>query len=161
MLFNSYAFWGFLVVLILLYRWSNHRVQNTVLLLASYFFYGCWDWRFIPLIALITGINFITGIGIDNHRGNRRRQKFYLSISIITSLGILGFFKYWGFFIESTATLLTTFGLQPHLPVAGGRGAPRRLGDADDRALRLLGDPVRLRAGRHHGCRVAEACRRA
>jgi len=91
-------------------------VQNTVLLVASYFFYGCWDWRFIPLIAITTLINYVTGIGIDNNRDDQKKQKLYLTLSIISSLGILGFFKYWGFFIDSTATLLTALGIQPNLP---------------------------------------------
>ena len=124
MLFNSYAFWGFFLLIILLYRWANHRVQNTVLLVGSYVFYGCWDWRFLPLIAVTTLINFYTGIGIEKYSQSsnseaeiRKKQRILLTVSIVASLGMLGFFKYWGFFIDSTSALLTALGMSTSLPV--------------------------------------------
>lgn len=116
MLFNSYAFWLFLAIVLVIYRCCNHRAQNTVLLIASYFFYGCWDWRFLPLIATTTLINYFTGIQISDNEGNKPKQKRYLIASVISSMGLLAFFKYWGFFIESTANLITALGMTPHLP---------------------------------------------
>ncbi len=116
MLFNSYVFWLFFGVIILLYRCCGHRAQNGLLLVASYFFYACWDWRFIPLIALTTGINYLTGLGIEVQEENLKRKKIYLTVSIVSSLTILGFFKYWGFFIESTVEALTALGFQAHVP---------------------------------------------
>ena len=124
MLFNSYAFWGFFLLIILLYRWVNHRVQNTILLIGSYLFYACWDWRFLPLIMTTTVINFYTGLGIEKYAQSgdseveiKKKQKILLTISVIASLGMLGFFKYYGFFIESTSSLLTAMGVSANLPV--------------------------------------------
>lgn len=84
--------------------------------MASYFFYACWDWRFIPLIALTTIINYLTGLGITHQKSNPKRCRMYLTASIVSSLAILGFFKYWGFFVESTVTILTSLGFQAHIP---------------------------------------------
>jgi len=123
-LFNSYAFWGFFLLIILLYRWANHRTQNTILLVGSYAFYACWDWRFLPLIAITTLINYYTGIGIEKYaqsgeeqRVVKKRQKLLLAVSIVASLGMLGFFKYWGFFIDSTTAFLSAVGLSVSVPV--------------------------------------------
>ena len=111
MLFNSYAFWLFLTLVWILYRWLPHRGQNILLLVASYYFYSCWDWRFLPLILTTTLVNYFTAIGISKS-DNKTKHRWLIAFSITVSLAILAFFKYWGFFIESTIDFLAWFGLQ-------------------------------------------------
>ena len=117
MLFNSYAFWVFLLTVILFCRWSSHRVQNTILLIASYIFYGVWDWRFLPLIASMTLVNFLLGIKIAEAGEDKKRAKKFLTLSVIFSLGVLGFFKYWEFFTDSTIAFVELLGFQPSIPL--------------------------------------------
>ena len=112
MLFNSYQFWAFFALVILIYRLLGHRSQNLFLLLASYFFYACWDWRFLGLILLTTAINFVAALKISQF--DPASQKKWLSLSLISTLGILALFKYANFFIESTTQLLTTLGFEAH-----------------------------------------------
>lgn len=116
MLFNSYIFWIFFLFVIILYRLLPHIPQNRMLLVASYFFYAYWDWRFLALIALSTVINYFTVISISK-TGSQRRRKNLLIISICANLIILGYFKYYNFFV---AELIKVFGfLDPslHLPI--------------------------------------------
>lgn len=108
MLFNSYAFWLFFILIWVLYRMTGHRAQNWILLAASYFFYGCWDVRFLPLILTLTVMNFYLGKAISQ---NPAKSKFYISLSCVVSLGILGFFKYFGFFVESATDFLEVLGM--------------------------------------------------
>jgi D-alanyl-lipoteichoic acid acyltransferase DltB (MBOAT superfamily) len=86
-----------------------------MLLAASYFFYGWWDWRFLSLIALSTICDYYCGLKISNLQEKKLRQK-YLYLSIILNLSLLGFFKYWNFFTDSFAELLLKIGLQAHMP---------------------------------------------
>jgi D-alanyl-lipoteichoic acid acyltransferase DltB (MBOAT superfamily) len=114
-LFNSFEFVAFLVIVLLLYQVLGHRNQNRMLLAASYVFYGWWDWRFLSLIAISTVVDYFCALAIarqPNSRGKRR----YLQISLFSNLGILGFFKYFDFFITSAAELLETLGLHASLP---------------------------------------------
>lgn len=117
-LFNSYTFWIFFLLVFALYSLSrrNFRLQNAVLLVASYAFYGAWDWRFLSLLLLSTVIDFSLARAIEATE-NARRRKTLLLASMCTSLGILGFFKYFGFFTESFAELMNAFGVQSSLPV--------------------------------------------
>lgn len=112
MLFNSYVFWIFLALVWAMYRILPHRGQNLLLLGASYFFYGCWDWRFLPLILTTTLVNYYTAIGIESSDSPKRHQ-FLMAASATVSLGLLAYFKYMGFFAESAADLLTTLGFHP------------------------------------------------
>ena len=111
MLFNSYAFWIFFILLWGTYRFLPHRGQNVMLLVASYFFYSCWDWRFLPLILTTTLVNYFIALGIENSEG-KGKHKWLIVLSITVSLGMLAFFKYWGFFTESAAEMLTWIGLR-------------------------------------------------
>lgn len=114
MLFNSYAFWLFFGVVWFLYRFLPHRGQNALLLVASYYFYSCWDWRFLPLILTTTLVNYFTALGIQ--KSDKEKTKRYLmAASAVASLSLLGFFKYWGFFVESTAEFLSMIGLGSNL----------------------------------------------
>ena len=114
MLFNSYAFWLFLALVWGVYRLLPHRGQNILLLLASYYFYSCWDWRFLPLIFTTTLVNYFTALGIE--RSNDKKKHYWLMLTSATvSLGILGLFKYWGFFVESTTDMLTWLGFHANI----------------------------------------------
>jgi alginate O-acetyltransferase complex protein AlgI len=113
-LFNSYAFWIFFALVWALYRCLPHRGQNVVLLIASYFFYGCWDWRFLPLILTTTAVSYFSAIQIADS-GNKRTQHIWMVLAAVVSLGLLAFFKYWGFFTDSAVALLTTLGFHADL----------------------------------------------
>ena len=118
MLFNSYTFWlffGFVFVLCGLSR-RNFRLQNTVLLVASYTFYGFWDWRFLSLLLVSTIIDFNVAQWLERAETPRRR-KLLLALSLCANLGVLGVFKYLGFFTESMVELLNAFGIDSSLPV--------------------------------------------
>jgi D-alanyl-lipoteichoic acid acyltransferase DltB (MBOAT superfamily) len=83
------------------------------LLAASYFFYACWDWRFVFLLAFSTVLDFYSGIKIYEHKKQSQR-KLWLIISVGINLGFLGVFKYYNFFADSFAELLSNFGLKVH-----------------------------------------------
>lgn len=87
-------------------------------LLASYVFYGWWDWRFLSLIVISTVMDFYLGSLIGATEDPRRRKQ-YIILSMIMNLGFLGFFKYFNFFIDSFATMLHGFGLQPSISTQG------------------------------------------
>jgi len=110
LLFNSVQFWHFFVVVYLLYLVLNHRWQNRALLVASYFFYGCWDWRFLSLIWISTCVDYFAGLRICAAQ-SPSRKKVFLTLSVVTNLGLLGFFKYFDFFAENLEALLHTVGL--------------------------------------------------
>ncbi|SHG57842.1 D-alanyl-lipoteichoic acid acyltransferase DltB, MBOAT superfamily [Chryseolinea serpens] len=114
MLFNSLQFAVFLPVVFLLYWFVANRnllVQNLLLLVASYFFYACWDYRFLFLLVFSTFLDYFTGIKIHEAE-NKSRKKFWLWLSISVNLGFLGFFKYYNFFVASFAEALAHAGVQ-------------------------------------------------
>lgn len=115
MLFNSFEFFVFLPVVLGLYFVLAHRMQNAWLLVASYVFYGSWDWRFLGLILISTAVDYVVGIQLGR-TGKPGRRKLLLVVSVVTNLGILGTFKYYGFFVESFGELLQAFGLRANLP---------------------------------------------
>ena len=108
--FNSLTFFVFLVVVYAGYLLASHRWQNRLLLCASYIFYCVWDWRFLGLILLSTAVDFVAGHAI-HHSVHQNRRRWFLGISIFTNLLILGFFKYFNFFISSSADLLQWLGI--------------------------------------------------
>jgi alginate O-acetyltransferase complex protein AlgI len=89
------------------------RAQNFLLLAASYFFYGWWDWRFVGLIILSSLIDYLVGLSLDNVSDERRRR-WILGASLAANLGILGFFKYYNFFITSAIEALASMGVQAY-----------------------------------------------
>src|SRR6187402_830813 len=114
MLFNSIAFGLFLPVVFFIYWYvvkNSLRLQNLFLLLASYFFYGFWDYRFLFLLIFSTLLDYYSAIKV-HQENNQVRRKVWLMISICINLGFLGFFKYYNFFAESVAATLSSFGLQ-------------------------------------------------
>ncbi len=115
MLFNSFSFALFLPIVFILYWFiinKTHKVQNVLLLAASYFFYGCWDWRFLFLLIFSTFLDFFTGLKIY-HSTSPLNRKIWLIISVTVNLGFLVFFKYFNFFASSFAELLQSCGFKP------------------------------------------------
>lgn len=112
MLFNSLDFAVFLPIVFFLYWFvfnKKIKVQNTFILIASYFFYGWWDWRFLFLILFSTITDFLVGKYL--YRTSKKSQrKLLLWISIIVNLGLLGFFKYYNFFVENFIAAFSLFG---------------------------------------------------
>lgn len=116
MLFNSFTFAVFFPLVLLLYWILPFRLQNLMLLAASYVFYGYWDWRFLSLIALSTIVDYFTGLKIEEEnvkgpQADLKRKKWWLMLSMVTNLGLLGFFKYYNFFTESMADLMSSIGV--------------------------------------------------
>ena len=114
MLFNSIDFAIFLPSVFFLYWFianRNLKAQNLLILAASYFFYGWWDWRFLSLIAISTLVDFSVGLGLSYHQSPRAR-KALLWTSIAVNLGLLGFFKYYNFFLENFIAGYSFFGRQ-------------------------------------------------
>lgn len=111
MLFNSVEFIIFFPIVFLFY-WLLKKAlyQNVLLTIASYVFYGWWDWRFLCLIAFSSSLDYFLALKI-NHSDNQRTRKLLLAISIVANIGILGFFKYFNFFIDSFSQLLSSFNL--------------------------------------------------
>lgn len=116
MIFNSVDFILFFPVVYLLYLRIDHKKQNILLLIASYFFYGYWDYRFLSLLALSTVIDYYASLGIEANSENPKKRKYYLYLSIFSNLGILGFFKYFNFFVKSAVSAFGAFGIQMHEP---------------------------------------------
>ncbi len=99
MLFNSYEFIIFLIIVFLLYWFvfdKEVKHQNILILVASYFFYGWWSWKFLLLLALSTLLDYCYGFGVGSE--NKKKSKLFLWLSIINNLGILATFKYYDFF---------------------------------------------------------------
>lgn len=118
MLFNSWLFVGFFVAVYLIYLRVGHPAQNWLLLGASYFFYACWDWRFLSLILISTGIDFLCARRMEVAATARTRRRLLL-LSVTANLGLLGAFKYYDFFVSNLHALLTTVGLPCPLPTLG------------------------------------------
>ena len=114
MLFNSIDFAIFLPLVFLLYWFvvqKNLKLQNALIVVASYVFYGWWDWRFLSLILFSTIIDYIVGQRLRDEEKETKR-KALLWTSIIVNLGFLGFFKYYNFFLENFVSAFSLFGMQ-------------------------------------------------
>lgn len=112
MLFNSIDFAIFLPIVFVLYWFvtsKNLRLQNLLIVVASYTFYGWWDWRFLSLIIFSTIVDYSVGLGLKKN-SNQRKRKLLLASSIIVNLGFLGFFKYYNFFLDNFVTAFSFFG---------------------------------------------------
>jgi alginate O-acetyltransferase complex protein AlgI len=113
MLFNSLDFLLFFPVVFLLYWFVFNRKmqhQNSLLLIASYYFYSCWDWRFLFLLVFSTVLDYYSGHKIYDAK-NKTQKKIWLIISVGINLGFLGVFKYYNFFIDSFVDFLSVFGV--------------------------------------------------
>ena len=113
MLFNSFTFMIFLPVVFLLYWFVFKKLkwQNLLILLASYVFYGWWDWRFLILILITSASSFTSGLLIQRYENNKRAQKAVSAANICLNLGILAFFKYFNFFVDSFASMLSVLNI--------------------------------------------------
>ncbi len=111
MLFNSVTFLIFFAVFYAAYLLTQKqlKLQNVLLLVGSYIFYGWWDWRFLGLIAISTVVDFMVG-RLMAAREDESTRKRLLLVSVATNLGILGLFKYFNFFAESAVDLLNLVG---------------------------------------------------
>jgi D-alanyl-lipoteichoic acid acyltransferase DltB (MBOAT superfamily) len=113
MLFNSIDFLIFLPTVFLLYWFvfqENLKLQNVFILTISYLFYCWWDWRFLFLIIFCSGINYLAGIILASSE-NQKNRKLILAISCIVSLGLLGVFKYFNFFIDNFINAFALVGI--------------------------------------------------
>ena len=113
MSFNSFEFLILVITFFFLY-WKvfqkSLRLQNVLVLVASYYFYGSWDWRFLSLLLLSTVLDFFLALKIQNAK-NKEVKRFLITLSILVNLGILFVFKYFNFFIENAANLSELVGL--------------------------------------------------
>lgn len=109
MLFNSFIFLVFLLVVLPLFYYSNKKHRNLLILISSYVFYGYWDWRFCFLLAISTVVDFIIGQKLHAAEDEKTRKRFLL-FSMCVNLGILAVFKYFNFFIDSFDAIAGVFG---------------------------------------------------
>lgn len=112
MLFNSFEFLVFLPIVFILYWFVCNRsikLQNVLILVASYFFYGWWSPKFLALLVLSTFLDYLYGFGVAST--NKTRAKFFLWLSVVNNLGILAVFKYYNFFVEQVYQALTLAGI--------------------------------------------------
>lgn len=112
MLFHTLDFAVFLPIVFFLYWFVFHRNlnhQNILIILASYVFYGWWDWRFLGLLFLSSSVDFYLGLRIGQASSAARRKQL-LALSLILNLGLLGYFKYFNFFIDSFADAFSLIG---------------------------------------------------
>lgn len=112
MLFNSFEFTIFLPLVFFTYWFivnKNLRLQNLLLLIASYIFYGWWDYRFLSLLFFSSIVDYIIGISLEKQQ-NQTKRKILLGVSLAVNLGLLGFFKYYNFFVDSFVDAFTIFG---------------------------------------------------
>jgi D-alanyl-lipoteichoic acid acyltransferase DltB (MBOAT superfamily) len=116
MVFNSVTFLVFLAVVLTAYYRLKHRGQNVLLLVASYVFYGWWDWRFLSLLVFTSGFDYWCALWLDRE-SNPAKRKMFLAFSMMVNLGVLGVFKYFNFFAASFAQVLAACGLKATFPV--------------------------------------------
>jgi len=112
--FNSLSFLIFFSIVYLLYLILNHKLQNRMLLIASYYFYGSWNWRFLSLIIISTIIDYFVGLKLEAASALIKRKQL-LAISITANLGILGVFKYYNFFRDSLVIQFANLGVPLNL----------------------------------------------
>ena len=111
MLFNTFHFAYFFAILFPAY-WilrKHYKAQNLLLLLAGYYFYACWEWRFLGLLIFSTVMDFACGLAVDRIEEPKKRKTF-VAISMVLNLGMLGYFKYMNFFAASMQVALAKMG---------------------------------------------------
>ena len=114
MLFNSIDFAIFLPIVFILYWFEtnkNLKLQNLLIVVASYTFYGWWDWRFLSLIFFSTIVDYTIGRKLKIEE-NKIKRKALLWTSILVNLGFLGFFKYYNFFLDNFISVFSFFGTE-------------------------------------------------
>lgn len=111
MAFNSIQYALFLAAVVALFWHLKPERRKYLLLGASYFFYAAWDWRFLGLILLSTVTDYLVGRRLQTTEDPKRRRAA-LILSLVVNLGLLGVFKYLGFFVDSAVRVLETLGMQ-------------------------------------------------
>lgn len=113
MLFNSFEFLVFFLVVFTIYWGMNRhlRLQNWLLFMGSYVFYGWWNWSFLSLIFLSTLVDFFIGRKLYQ-LDKERSRKLWLAFSMVFNLGLLGYFKYSNFFIDSFVEAFVSLGIE-------------------------------------------------
>ncbi|MBP0902489.1 MBOAT family O-acyltransferase [Mariniflexile gromovii] len=114
MVFNSLEFFIFLPIVFVLYWFvfkKHLKAQNILILIASYIFYGLWDWRFLSLILLSTIVDYYVALKIDSLE-DKHKRKSWLWVSVIFNVGLLGFFKYYNFFVDSWVDMVSLLGYE-------------------------------------------------
>lgn len=117
MLFNSFEYFLFFPIVFIVYWFvlnKQLKLQNAFLLLASYFFYGWWDWRFLSLIIFSSIVDYTIGLQMFNSE-NQKKRKLLLFASLLVNLGFLGVFKYYNFFIDGFNSMLDAAGMQVNM----------------------------------------------
>ncbi len=117
MTFNSYRYFVALILLVLVYQLLRKRTvaQNWLLLIASYCFYACWDWRFLSLVFISTWTDFFVAQKVYTAKSQSASRR-WLAVSLLVNLGLLGFFKYFNFFVASAQVLLNSIGWEADFP---------------------------------------------
>ena len=113
MLFNSIEFAIFLPIVFVLYWFVTNRnlkLQNVLLLVSSYIFYGWWDWRFLSLVFISSLVDYLLGLNIDKTE-DKLKRRILLYTSLFVNLGFLGFFKYYNFFVDSFIDSFSMLGM--------------------------------------------------
>jgi D-alanyl-lipoteichoic acid acyltransferase DltB (MBOAT superfamily) len=115
-LFNSFAFLIFLPLVAATYALLPPRARRYLLLGASFLFYGWWDWRFLGLMVATALVDFAIARALESE-GHPRRRLWLLRLSLASNLGVLGLFKYFGFFVDSGLALAAAMGVDASRPV--------------------------------------------
>jgi D-alanyl-lipoteichoic acid acyltransferase DltB (MBOAT superfamily) len=115
MLFNSLSFLVFFVLFFVVYFALRGTGRTVFLLAASYVFYGWWDWRFLVLIVFTSTMDYTMARKLENCASPGKRKRFLLT-SIVSNLSILGFFKYFNFFVDSFKDAASAVGLDVSTP---------------------------------------------
>ena len=138
MTFNSWVFAALFLIVLALHYSLAWRAQNIMLFIASLIFYGWWDWRFLGLMLFSAGVDYVVALYMP--AASPQRRKALLTLSMCCNLGILGIFKYLGFFADSFARVLEALGLRADIPTSAHRAA------GGDQLLHLPVDGVRHRS---------------
>jgi len=111
MLFHTLEFAFFFAIVFTLYRLTAHKVQNRLLLVASYIFYGAWDWRYLSLILISTTVDYLCARYIEDSESPATRTRL-VGVSVLVNLTLLGVFKYYDFFAHSFKEFAGNFGVE-------------------------------------------------
>ena len=112
MIFTELRFFAFFaLVFVVTWGLGSNRARKLWLLVASYGFYAAWDWRFLSLILVSTLVDYGVGLALGSEEREKRRR-LLLGTSLVVNLGLLGYFKYAGFFVDSAEELLAWLGLE-------------------------------------------------
>src|ERR1043165_1213961 len=111
MLFNTWTFLIFLPIFAVAYFASSGRLRLWVMLAGSLVFYAWWDWRFLFLLLFSAGLDFTLGILLENETDPVRRKRL-VTLSVAVNLGLLGFFKYFNFFVASAVHVSNALGMR-------------------------------------------------